>query len=165
MTTVHHNALDAFMRRLPPRKRGDFTEYLEGLRLSSDAQISDFAVLGYSGAKLLSDGFSILHPFNDVDAPCELPLEAAGYRHQKGLKNLPQINSPATFVKELYGPDKEDAIAIKVEDSCIGYVIRGLIPTFLNWMKNGRIMGAWVEKTNGTRHNLTVCLYVKVSAK
>jgi hypothetical protein len=113
----------------------------------------------------MSDGFSIIHPFNNVDGLCELLLEAAGYRHQKGLKNLPQINSPATFVKELYGPDKEDAIAIKVEDSCIGYVIRGLIPTFLNWMKNGRIMGAWVEKTNGTRHNLTVCLYVKVSAK
>ena len=171
ITKVHHNALDAFMRRLPPRKRGDFSEYLAGLRLSPDAQLSDFALLGYSGAKLLSDGFSIIHPFNDVDGPCELLIEAAGYKYrQKNSTILPQINSRATFSKVMYRPTQEDsyeedAIAIDVEGSCIGYVYRGLIPTFLDWMKNGRIIGAWVEKTNGTSDKPTVYLYVQVSAK
>src|SRR3990167_8972072 len=56
---THHHVLDAFMRRLPPRKRGDFSQYLESLRLKPDTKMSDFALLGYSGAKLLSDGFSI----------------------------------------------------------------------------------------------------------
>jgi hypothetical protein len=78
---THHNVLDAFMRRLPPRTRGDFPQYLEGLRLRMNAQISDFALLGYSGAKLLSDGFSLIHPFDHVNGSCELLLEAAGYRH------------------------------------------------------------------------------------
>lgn len=78
---LHHNVLDAFMCRLPPRTRGDFTQYLEGLRLKPDAKLSDFALLGYSGAKLPSDGFSIIHPFSHVDGACELLLEAAGYRH------------------------------------------------------------------------------------
>src|SRR5688572_15983913 len=33
-TNIHyHNVLDTFMRRLPPRTRGDFTQYLEGQRL------------------------------------------------------------------------------------------------------------------------------------
>lgn len=160
---VHHNALDAFMRRLPPRTRGDFSDYLAGLRLKPDVQISDFALLGYSGAKLLSDGFSIIHPFNDADGPCELLIEAAGYRHRlKDLKILPQINSRATFSKELYGSDREDAIAIHVDGACVGYVNRGLIPTFLDWMSNRRINDAWVEKTNGTPERPTLYLYVQV---
>ncbi|MCD6038940.1 MAG: hypothetical protein K0S27_340 [Gammaproteobacteria bacterium] len=35
---IHHNVLDAFMRRLPPRTRGDFSEYMEGLRLKPDTR-------------------------------------------------------------------------------------------------------------------------------
>src|SRR5262245_43162394 len=37
------NVLDALMRRLPPRSRGDFPEYLQGLRIKPDTQLSNFA--------------------------------------------------------------------------------------------------------------------------
>ncbi|HEX4044328.1 MAG TPA: hypothetical protein VHZ76_01510 [Gammaproteobacteria bacterium] len=71
---------------------------LEGLRLQADVQISDFALLGYSGAKLLSDGFSIIHPFAHANGPCELLLEAAGYRHiQQSDKAIIQIDDPVSF--------------------------------------------------------------------
>jgi hypothetical protein len=163
---VHDNVLDTFMRRLPPRARGDFSKYLEGLRLKPDVQISDFGLLGYSGAKLLSDGFSIIHPFLDVEGPCELLIEIAGYRHrQKGLEKPPKINSRVTFRKAIYGPDEEDAVEIIAEAGCIGYVSRGLIATFLSWLDENRITEAWIEKTNGTPEKPRLYLFVRVASR
>ncbi len=158
---VHHNVLDAFMRRLPPRTRGDFSQYMDGLRLKSDIQLSDFALLGYSGAKLPSDGFSIIHPFNNVDSTCELLLEAAGFRHHDEI----QINDTASFSKEFNEAIQAEAIRIVVNGKHIGYVNRGLLPTFFEWMNDNRIIGAWVEKINGTPNKPTVYLYVKISQK
>ncbi|MDP1615350.1 MAG: hypothetical protein Q8L68_06095, partial [Methylococcales bacterium] len=42
---THHHVLDAFMRRLPPRTRGDFTQYLQAFRIKPDAAFTDFALL------------------------------------------------------------------------------------------------------------------------
>lgn len=161
---VHSNVLDAFMRRLPPRTRGDFSQYLEGLRLRPDVQLSDFALLGYSGAKLLSDGFSIIHPFNNVNDACELLLEAAGFRHLQKNSDDIGINDPVSFVKEFNGAIQEDAIRVMVGAKHIGYVNRGLLPTFFNWMMQNRIAGAWVEKINGTPGKPTIYIYVKISS-
>lgn len=161
---IHHNVLDAFMRRLPPRTRGDFPQYLEGLRLKPEAQLSNFALLGYSGAKLPSDGFSIIHPFNDAKGACELLLEAAGFRHIKKNHDIEiKIDDPAIFSKELNETTQEEAIHITIHGKHIGYVNRGLIPTFLDWMDNGRIAGAWIEKINGTPGKPTAYLYVQIS--
>lgn len=166
---IHHNVLDAFMRRLPPRTRGDFPEYLTRLRLKSDVQISDFGLLGYSGAKLLSDGFSIIHPFNNVEGPCELMLEAAGYRHlQKKSENevTPQVGQSVSFSKEEHNEKTlEKAVRIDANGTCIGYVNRGLVSTFLDWIDSSRIEGAWVEKFNGTSENPVVYIYVKIAPK
>jgi hypothetical protein len=60
---------------------------------------------------------------------------------------------------------QEEAIRIDVNGNHIGYVNRGLIPTFLDWMAKGRIAGAWVEKINGTPGKPAVYLYVKVNPK
>jgi hypothetical protein len=94
---VYDNVIDAFMRRLPPRKRGDFTKYLEGLRLLPNASLRDFTLLGYSGAKPPSDGFSIIHPFNNIDSCCELLLKVAGFRHIIKEPSSIQKGSQAKF--------------------------------------------------------------------
>lgn len=160
----HHNVIDAFMRRLPPRERSDINEYLEGLRLRPDVKISDFALLGYSGARLLSDNFSIIHPFYNADGPCELLLEAAGYRHlKKDITTTISVNSPAHFKKEFYEEDKEDAIGIYINDQKVGNVTRGLIPTFSGWIDSNRISEAFVEKINGSSIRPILYLYVKLS--
>ncbi len=159
------DVLAAFMRRLPPRSRGDFSQYLEGIRLKPTAQISDFALLGYSGAKLLSDGFSIIHPFNHVDGNCELLLEAAGFRHLKKDQAIEiKIGELATFSKAFHNITREKAIQITVDDKQIGYVNRGLIPTFTDWIDNKRIADAWIEKINDTHEKPSVYVYVKICA-
>lgn len=163
---IHDKVLDTFMRRLPPRNRGDFSKYLEELRIKDDSKISDFALLGYSGAKLLSDGFSIIHPFENVDGACELLLEVAGYRFHVPDENSPQIkiDTPVTFsIEECNDVTKAAAVRIMANHHCIGYVNRGLIPTFLDWIENQRV-SAWVEKMNETIGRPSVYLYVKVSA-
>lgn len=160
---THHNVLDAFMRRLPPRTRGDFSQYMEGFRLKPDTQLSDFALLGYSGAKLPSDEFSIIHPFNNVDNACELLLEAAGFRHiQKNYDKI-KVNDTASFLKEFNEATQAEAICIMVDGKHIGYVNQGLLPTFFEWMNSDRIIDAWVEKINGTADKPTVYLYVQIS--
>ncbi len=165
-TKTHGNVLDAFMRRLPPRSRGDFVEYLQGLRLKPDAKLTDFALLGYSGAKLLSDGFSIIHPFNGVESACELLIEAAGYRfHEMKLQSKIQIGSTVNFHKDFFDRDQENCIGINVEvdNTRIGYVPRGLISAFNDWLDSNRINGSWVEKMNGTPEKPTLYIYVSVS--
>lgn len=164
---IHSNVLDAFMRRLPPRKRGDFSEYLAGIRLKPDVELSDFALLGYSGAKLLSDGFSIIHPFRHVEGPCELLIEAAGFRHRKKSDGIEaKIDASVSFVKEECNSfTQESAICIYADNVNIGYVNRALIPTFLDWIGSGRIVNAWVEKVNGTPERPTAYIYVEVAAK
>lgn len=164
ISKTYHNVLGAFMRRLPPRKREDFKNYLEGLRLKPDVKITDFALLGYSGAKLLSDGFSIIHPFIGVDGPCEILLEAAGYRHISSKPDI-KIGDVASFVKEYNEPAQEEAIRIEVNKNHIDYVNRGLRPAFFEWMRDNRITDACIEKINGTRERPVVCLFVKVAAK
>jgi hypothetical protein len=166
-TDVCHETgvLDAFMRRLPPRKRGDFSTYLEGFRLKPDTQLSDFALLGYTGAKLPSDGFAIVHPFDKVEDGCELLIEATGYRDQVLPENSIKIDAPASFeiTQETHRNRLEEVIKIFVREQHIGYVTRVLLPTFQDWLKSERIAGAWIEKKNGTPEKPVVYLFVQTS--
>ncbi len=161
----YSNVLNAFMRRLTPRTRGDFPNYLEELRLQKNVTISDFGLLGYSGAKLPSDGFSVIHPFNNVQGSCELLLEVAGYRYYKNdFSASAHLGSKVSFATELNQITKAPAIQIRANEHIIGYVNKGLLPTFFKWMKDGRIIDAWIEKTNGTPERPTAYVYVKVAA-
>ena len=164
---THYNVLDTFMRRLPPRTRGDFPQYLAGIRLEPNSNLSDFALLGYSGAKLLSDGFSIIHPFINIDNECELLLEIAGFRHIEGNhdENI-ELGTSVTFaIEEEHTITQEPAIRIMAADRMLGYVNRGLIPTVLEWINDKRVVNAWVEKINGTPGRPAAYIYVQVSEK
>lgn len=57
-TRLHtNNVLDAFLRRLPPKTRGDYHRYLQQHGLPAPFLYSDFSLLGYTGAKSPADGF------------------------------------------------------------------------------------------------------------
>jgi hypothetical protein len=162
---THHNVLDSFMRRLPPRSRGDFPQYLEGIRLERDAVVSDFALLGYSGARLLSDGFSIIHPFSHIQEEFELLLEIAGFRHLEDNVKLDIGTHAAFIVEEKHEITQETAIRITAGNKNLGYVNRGLIPTVIEWINDKRIAAAWIEKLNGTPNRPAAYLYVQIAEK
>ena len=161
---IHKNVLISFMKRLPPRSRGDFSRFLEALRIKSDAEISNFALLGYSEAKLPDDDFTVIHPFKNASPPFELLLPVRGYRHYKD--QLP----PADLSTEMQAgfeaePDNRwdsDAIKIIINNVRVGYVSRGLTGSFHEWIQSDLTISAYVERINGTEQKPEIYLYVLV---
>ena len=155
--------MDAFMRRLPPRSRGDFSKYLDLLRIPASLEISNFALLGYSGAKLPVDGFSIIHPFDDVAKECELLMEVAGFRYMEGVSiDEISIGEEVSFEKEPDNSVDPDAIYVMLGNKKIGYVNRCLLSIFHTWLDQACVK-AWVERKNGTANRPLVYLFVEVS--
>jgi hypothetical protein len=164
--TIHENVLASFMKRLPPRSRGDFVRFLDALRLEEGvkATISDFALLGYSGAKLPEDDFTVVNPFDNASVPFELMLEIQGYRHY--MESIPRSelskDMQAFFEPE---PDNEydpQAIKIMINGIKAGYVCRGLTASFHKWFSAGNTITAYLERINGTEHKPKIFLYVSV---
>lgn len=158
------DVLPTLMRRLPPRSRPDFSSYLQQLRLPQDVQISDFALLGYSGARLPGDGFSVIHPFSNVTGPAEFTLMVAGTRHNVDLATFAlRLGDVVNFHPEPDNPKDALAIQVIVGDQCIGYVSRGLLPSFHEWLQQGRV-SASVDRINGSAKRPAVYLFVEVAA-
>lgn len=161
---VHENVLGSFMKRLPPRSRGDFGRFLDALRIKSDAKVSDFALLGYSGAKLPDDDFTVIHPFENASVPFELMLSVEGYRRYQEQLPLTELSEDmqACFEAEPDNQYDPEAIKIIINGVRVGYVCRGLTSSFHKWMQSGLTISAYVERINGTEQNPTIYLYVSV---
>lgn len=145
---VSETVLEAMMRRLPPRKREDFADYLALHRLPNPFPFSDFALLGYTEARLPSDGFSIVPIFNPEETPCEYVLEVAGVRHN--CVNTEQLakGDEVKLFKELDNPVEPGAIAVLHNDQRIGYVNRAFMHTVAAWLESKKIR-AIIERKNG----------------
>ena len=161
---VHENVLGSFMKRLPPRNRRDFGRFLDALRLKSDAEISDFALLGYSGAKLPDDDFTVIHILENASVPFELMLLVQGYQHYQ--EQLPftelSVDMQADFEAEPDNKFDPEAIKVIINGVRAGYVCRGLTGSFHKWMKAGLTISAYVERINGTVQKPKIFLYVSV---
>jgi hypothetical protein len=160
----HEKVLFAFMKRLPPRSRGDFGKYLDSLRIQKDAEISDFALLGYSGARLPDDDFTVINPFENAVPPFEFLLRVEGYHYL--TENLPlssiRDGQEAAFQAEPQNPFDPKAIKIIVAGSHAGYVCRGLTESFHKWFERGYAIVANVERINGTEYRPVIYLYASV---
>jgi hypothetical protein len=163
IATHSHSVLETLLRRTPPRSRTDFSKYLRNFRLEPDANISDFALLGYSEAKLPGDGFSILNPFEDAIPPFEFMSEVAGFRHNSKLEDI-QVGEEVYFAPE---PDNEqDSNAVQIISECgrIGYINRIHAPRFLEWLQKYRVTGV-IERVNGTSERPLVYMFIRVAEK
>lgn len=166
----HSGVLAAFMRRLPPRSRTDYDDFLKAIRIPPPGtSVSDFALLGYAGARLPGDDFYIIHPFDEAQPPLEFLLPVAGYRHYQD--DVPyeaiEVGMPARFELE---PDNEydpDAVRVVIPDAAeqtTGYVYRGLLPQFRRWMLAGLEVHGTVERKNGIGNRPQIYLFVTVRA-
>jgi hypothetical protein len=165
--TYAEGVIEEFSRRLPPRKRKDYKKYLKSLRIHPDSDISDFALLGYSGALLPSDSFSLVNRFEDVEGNCQLLQEIAGFRYHMNTKEgniFMQIalGDPVSFRPELDNVFDPNAIEVVLGERRIGYVNKVLAPTFLKWLKNRDVTGQ-IEKVAGTVERPRVFIFINVS--
>lgn len=160
----YDSVLPAFMKRLPPRSRGDFGKYLDSLRIRTDAKISDFALLGYSGAKLPDDDFTVIHTFENGVPPFEFLLHVQGYRYY--VEDVPfasiKLEQEVILQPEPENPADPKAISIALNGVRAGYVCRGLTESFHEWFAAGYAVNASVERINGTDKLPEIYLYVSV---
>lgn len=155
--------LDAFMRRLPPRKREDFPEYLAQYRLPEDFNGSDMALLGYTGAKLPGDGFELVPDLDLAEPPIELVLEVAGFRHQDVSASGLAVGDSVSLRAEPENEHDPDAIAIHHEaQGRIGYVPRPYCSALGRWLTS-RPAKVTIDRLNGKPERPLVFVFVAVS--
>ncbi|CNI67900.1 HIRAN domain-containing protein [Yersinia mollaretii] len=156
-----NNVLEPFVRRLPPRKRKDFEEYLAQHLLPSPFEGSDFALLGYTGAKSPGDGFCLLIDPDVLNGEAELLLEVAGTRYQLGL-DLERV-SVGDMVSLIPEPDNEhdpNAIAVVHEIGKLGYINKVLCDSLCKRIAKNKVTAS-VAKKNGTTDRPLVYLILE----
>jgi hypothetical protein len=161
----YENILDVFTKRLPPRSRGDFSKYMESIRISPDTAIDDFTLLGYSGAKLPDDDFSLIHPMDNAVIPFEFLMDVSGTRYND-VKNLYEritIGDRVSFIPEPENEWDSQAIAVYYQDMRIGYVCRGILQEFNGWLSGKLKINGIIEKKNGTSEKPRIHLFIKIS--
>lgn len=143
----HTGALDVFMRRLPPRKREDFKEYLAQYSLPSDFSGSAFSLLGYTGARLASDTFELCPDLSDAKAPLDFVIEASGTQyHTEEGKNFKE-DDPVTFEADFDNAHDKNAVKIIHNGSVVGFVNKALAPSFRRLLDSGGVEGSVLRFT------------------
>jgi len=160
---VRQGVHETLMRRLPPSKREDFAEFLAQHRLPSPFHHSDLALLGYTGARLPSDGFALVPEFAVDAVPCDYLMEVAGLRHvYSGLMTDIHDGDAVSFQSEPSNPVDADALAVLHKGRTIGYVTRTLRQNFHTWLSTRKVT-ATVERQNGKPERPLVYLRISVS--
>jgi len=157
----HHGVLGTLMRRLPPRTREDFADYLALHGLPSPFGLSDLALLGYTGARLPSDGFALVPDFPEAATPCDYVMELAGTRHvlQGPLEHL-HAGDPVSIQHDPTNPVEPDALVVLHQGRRIGFVNRALKSMFHRWMRRADLTTV-IERQNGKPSRPLI--YVRIS--
>lgn len=162
-SSYDNQVLEAFTRRLPPRNRSDFYRYLELRGINPDADISDFALLGYAGAKLPDDGFELVHPFENVATPFEFITEIAGFRHNSVLSpdNI-NLGDTVNFVPEPNNEHDSHAIRVDLNGNKLGYIDRGRLSLLQSYIDCGCDISATINRKNGTAERPLIYIYITI---
>lgn len=144
-------ALSVMMRRLPPRDRSDFPDFMRAFGLSPQADFSDLSLLAYTGARVKSDSdsFGITETFDGFDQPFDYVFDIAGVRHYLATLNATAEEDDVTFRHE--ANNDFDPRAIEVLNSRglrLGYLNKLQAPKMLEWLATGSVV-ARVFRKNG----------------
>ncbi len=162
--TYDNQVLEAFTRRIPPRSRSDFFRYLKLRGLNPDLSISDFALLGYAGARLPDDGFELVHPFDHASGPFELITEVAGFRHEAEIPAEDvQIGEQVQFIPQPDNRYDSQAIGIELNGRKLGYVDRGRLTLFHRHLKAGHHISGEIARKNGTPERPLIYIYTCIN--
>lgn len=153
---------EALMRRLPPRTRADFTEYVRRFGFKDAKNISDAALLAYTEGKLPSDGFSLVGELERSLQVGDIILDVAGARYQSFGEACPALpGEPLSLKRE---PDNEhdpQAIEIYWKGLKVGYVNRMQAEVVGYWMEHRKV-SLVVQRVNGRVGNPKIYAMLKV---
>lgn len=158
------SVLSAFLRRLPPRSRSDFPDYMQSFCLSPDVALSDFALLGITEAKLPSDGFSLVDEFRETEGRRELMVELAGHRYYRSkIKTNLVVGDSVELIPEPTNEFDSNAIMVRSAGECIGYINRLQAKAFRTWLAEKRI-AASLERLNGSAEKPRAYIFARISS-
>lgn len=159
---VHtEGVLESLMRRLPRSSRADFDEYRAHFRLRPDSHLSDLGMLGYTEAKLPSDGFSLVNPLECDGERFEIMTEIAGFRYYVTVHPPVHVGEVVTFKPEPTNDHDPNAVMVCIGGNQVGYVNRLQAPAFLRWLEE-RSIRAVIERVNGNRDRPRVFVFVRI---
>jgi hypothetical protein len=157
--------LEALRRRIPPRGRSDFAQYMKHFRLRGNLPLSDFSLLGRTEATLPSDGFSLVDPLNGGAECCDLMSEVAGFRYYaKEAGDIVRLGATVEVRAEPENKYDANAVVFLINGKTIGYVNRLQTGAFRQWLTTRKIE-AHVERINGKVERPRVFLFVRVRAE
>lgn len=157
------NILPILIRRLPPKSRSDYSEYLSKFGLTTSIEISDFGVLGYTEAKLPSDSFNFIHPFDNAISDFEFVTEIAGFRYNylEPVIESDLINRRVDIIPDGDNKFDQNAMQVVLHNKRIGYINKVQALAFRSWHDNSRIR-AYINSIGGPEERREVQLFVSV---
>lgn len=157
---VRQGVIESLLRRLPPRNREDFAEFLAQHRLPYPFNYSDMALLGYTGARLPSDGFALVPDFSQNGMPCDYLMEVAGLRHVFDDVDAIHEGDVVSFEIDHDNPVDQDALQVICHSQKIGYVNRAFKITLYRWLQSYHVT-ATIEKFNGKPEHPLVYVMIR----
>jgi hypothetical protein len=166
----HDNPLPVFMRRCPPTDRRDFDAYLQAFSLDPNSaavkKMSNFTLLGYTGAYVHGNPFHLLNPFSGIATAFEFVMQIAGAHHNY-FKNHNDTNLLGQHLQAVLEPDNaNDSSAVKLclNGEPFGYIQRVLTHSFGEWIANNRLESIMLSRVNGSVDHRYAYAFVRVKA-
>lgn len=131
--------IDIFTRRLPSRKREDFSSYLKQYNLPNDFSGSDFSLLAYTGARLTNDKFEIIPDLADAESPIDFIVKASGTHYYQDAVSACKEGDKILF--ELEPSNIFDTTAVKIicNNVQIGYINKAQSSGFTKLFNKGKL--------------------------
>lgn len=169
---LYSNPLLTFISRCPPKSRPDYNVYLKCFGLNPDStdvqNISDFALLGYTGAFLHDNPFTLVNDYADREDAFDFILHVsrskdsyfAKHKYTDDIKTR-LLQKEISFEPENH-PMDSSAVKVNIDGNHLGYVQTGLTHSLRKWLETGRIEKTAITKLNGDASHPNVYAYVKI---
>lgn len=163
---IYEDVKATFIKRLPPKTRTDFKEFLQGYKISEECiDINDFALLAYTEGNLPGDNFSFVNPLTEIPIGGEFIISIAGFRYYSGYKEQAElIHKKVIFQKEPDNQYDKEAVKIRLSDgTTIGYV-SVIQNERINYLLDNKVkIDASIVSIRGSKEKPQVLVYVKTS--
>ena len=161
---LYENVKSAFIKRLPPKTRGDFADYLIDNNISKECiDIDEFTLLAYTSGRIHGDNFTFINPLDTIPIGSEFIIDIAGFSHYNGMKNLNSLlNQEVFFIKEPQNVVDNNAIRIETKDLLLGYVNKGQANYINKLLDRNITIKAIINTIKGDENKPIVSVYVKI---
>ncbi|WP_431269038.1 HIRAN domain-containing protein [Dankookia sp. P2] len=155
--------LEAFLRRVPSRRREDFGRYLERFRLHRLSSFSPFGLLAATGAELPNDGFCLVDPLDVQTAVQDVVLEIMGHHYYALEGRRLNVGAAVNLVPEPTLERDPNAVRVEQDGELLGYVNRLQAKAVSAWLAD-RSIYAWGARVNGSKDRPRAFMFVEVRA-